>query len=133
MLQLLNDFPFARTNWANDLARELDRFFTPVRDSRKLSARVNVLANEDAAKVMVSLPGWKPEWFDLSTEGNRLFIKGASQFEDEARNFSVDRTVNLPFRVEEGSVEATYEQGVLLLTLHRSEKDKPRKITVNAA
>jgi len=135
MLQLLNDFPFARNAWANDFFRELDRMMSPAKsavgDTRAL---INVYADNDRAKVMVALPGWKAEWFDLSTEGDKLHVKGTSKFEGDNRtNLTVERTVNLPFRVDDARVTAAYSHGVLTVDLHRSEQDKPRKIAVNAA
>jgi len=41
--------------------------------------------------------------------------------------------VNLPFRLDNATVEAVYKDGLLAVTLHRSEEDKPRKINVNVA
>jgi HSP20 family protein len=138
MLQLFNRLPLAsavRSSWANDLFRELDRFMVPGADAPfEQSTRINVHVNEDTAKVIVSVPGWKPEWFDLSHEGNQLRIKGASQFEADSRsNMTLDRVVNLPFHLDNASVEAMYKDGLLVVTLHRSEEDKPRKINVNVA
>lgn len=138
MLQLLSDFPFGNTLWSNDwLGREVDRFLAPLRQEMRnadFRTLVNVYANEDAARVMVSVPGWNAEWFDLSTEGNRLVIKGESQFEGKNQpKITIDRVVNLPFRVDDASVSASYKNGMLQIDLKRAESDKPRKIAVTAA
>ena len=47
-----------------------------------------------------------------------------------AGNFT--RTLTLPTMVDANKVEAKYENGVLWLTLPRSEAAKPRKIEIKA-
>ncbi len=138
MLQLLSDFPFGNTLWNNDwFGREMDRFLAPLRQEMRnadFRTLVNVYANDDAARVLVSVPGWSAEWFDLSTEGNRLTIKGESAFEGKNQpKVTIDRVVNLPFRVDDASVSASYKNGLLMIELKRAESDKPRKIAVTAA
>jgi HSP20 family protein len=136
MLKLFKDFGLAPYNdsWFN---REVDRFFSPLQlDSRSVDCRalVNVYANNDKARVIVSLPGWKAEWFDLSVEGDHLEVSGKSKYENEQKSeLNFKRKINLPFRVEDGKVEANYKNGLLTIDLERSEQDKPRKIVVNAA
>ena len=43
------------------------------------------------------------------------------------------RTLQLPFRADAGGVKASYKNGLLRLTVPRSEEEKPRKIAVQAA
>lgn len=126
MLQLLSDY-LIRPDWLN---REITHFFEP--SHSKEPARINVYTSEDAARVLVSLPGWNATWFELDVKGNRLNIEGTTQFETENQQ-TIKRAVHLPFRVEEGKVEATYKMGILSIDLKRSDRDKPRKISVNAA
>jgi HSP20 family protein len=138
MLQLLSDLPLGNTLWSNDwFGREMDRFLAPLRQELRTAdfrTLVNVYANENAARVLVSVPGWNAEWFDLSAEGNRLTIKGESHFEGKNQpKVTIDRVVNLPFRVDEAAVSASYKNGLLQIDLKRAESDKPRKITVTAA
>jgi HSP20 family protein len=42
------------------------------------------------------------------------------------------RSIMLPFQVEADKVEASYEKGVLQLTLPRAEAEKPRKIAIKS-
>jgi HSP20 family protein len=44
---------------------------------------------------------------------------------------SFSRTMQMPFRIDPESVEATYRNGVLGVTLPRAEEDKPRQISVS--
>ena len=75
------------------------------------------------------------------TEGNQLTIQGerkapelkGSAWVRQERPFGrFTRVIGLPSLVDADKVEATYESGVLRLTLPRSEAAKPRKIEVKA-
>jgi len=43
------------------------------------------------------------------------------------------RSLELPFRVDAKNVEATFNNGVLTITMPRAEEDKPKKISVKVA
>jgi len=139
MLQLLDDLSFTNP-WRelDRLSRDLDRIFPRnmlvSRDRRPL----NIYTSDDHAKVVVSVPGWQPEWFDISVVGNKLFIKGETRYEadDGGQNppqEKLNRVVNLPFRLQEDTVAAAYENGLLAIDLERRESDKPKKIAITAA
>jgi HSP20 family protein len=136
MLQLLDELTFG-SPWRNfdRLHRELEGFCSPV--FKRNLAPVNVYTRDDAAKVVVTLPGWKAEWFDLSVQGDKLTLSGETRFEDEKNEnrstVRLNRVVNLPFRVKEDGITATYKDGLLTVDLQRHEADKPRKIAINAA
>jgi len=103
---------------------------------------MNVWADEQAVYVEVDLPGTNVDKLDVSvTEGNKLTIQGERPVletpnavwhrqERGAGNFT--RTLTLPTMVDANKVEAKYENGVLRLTLPRSEAAKPRKIEIKA-
>ncbi len=42
-----------------------------------------------------------------------------------------DRTISLPVQLEPDGIKAEYRDGVLALFLPRSERDKPRTITIS--
>ena len=42
-----------------------------------------------------------------------------------------DRTISLPVQLEPDSIKAEYRDGILALFLPRSERDKPRTITIS--
>ena len=92
---------------------------------------VNVYTNETSVRVHLSLPGWEPEWIDLSVEGQRLHIKGETPEENVHKTFN--RVINLPFRAAPDQVKAAFKNGILTIDLEKSEQDKPRKIAIEAA
>lgn len=140
-----------RRNW--DPWRELERMrtsFHPRLDSRWWSVpfveaeypAVNLWQNEEAAVLTAELPGFVPEDLDVTVKGNRVTLSGRrsgeSLEEDQtyvrqermAEPFS--RTVQLPYEVDPAQTEATYDKGVLTLTLHRPQEHCQKKIVIKA-
>jgi HSP20 family protein len=101
---------------------------------------VNILSDDDKAVVTAEIPGMKPEDLDVSVENDVLTIRGSREPEEleegdryrrrERGRGRFSRSVSLPFAVEAEGVEATYRNGVLRVTLPRSESSKPRKVEV---
>lgn len=104
---------------------------------------MNIWSSANDIVIDAELPGVDPKDVDISVEGDELTV---SQKENEkeaggerhytrqerpAGGFS--RTLKLPFRPEAASVKANYKNGILRLTVPRSEAEKPKKITVEAA
>lgn len=129
LVKHLANASFLDLDWID---REFNRFIEPLQSAH--ASRINIYNKDGEAKVLVSLPGWKGEWFDISVENNKLHIKGESKFEGpEERNFSLNRTVNLPFRIDNDLVEANYTNGLLEINIKRAAEDAPRKIKINVA
>jgi HSP20 family protein len=126
------------------LESDMGRLFNGTR--RGLAAEglpVNVWVDEDRVTVTAELPGVPREALDVSVVGRRLTIRGERSTaapaeggryhrrERDAGRFG--RALNLPFPVEAAQVSATLRDGVLTVTLPRTEADRPRKIAVQAA
>lgn len=90
--------------------------------------------------VQTDLPGLKPEEVSISVVGSSLTIKAtipqradfpaASYLRRERRAGVVSRTIALPVAVDADKAEAKFSQGVLTLTLPKSEAVRPRTIRV---
>jgi HSP20 family protein len=91
--------------------------------------------------VKIDLPGLTKDDVSVTIQNNFLTIKGERKHEVEKKeaNFhhrervygSFARTIELPTRVESGKVEATFRDGVLQITLPKSEEAKPKEIKVS--
>jgi HSP20 family protein len=96
--------------------------------------------NEHEMILTAEIPGLDADGVDLSVTPNSVTLRGERQpdalkdgqtyYRRERQGSSFSRTVELPFEVDPKQTEATYDRGVLKLTLHRPEEQKPRKITV---
>jgi HSP20 family protein len=90
--------------------------------------------------IEATVPGIKPEEIDVQVTGNVLTIKGerkeekkeekASYIYQERSYGSFSRSVTLPTEVDVDNAAAEFEQGVLTLTLPKSETVKPKSIKV---
>jgi len=107
---------------------------------RSWGLAVDMFEAEDALVVKASVPGIKPENLDVTVQGDTLTIKGEMQEERqseqgryhvrERRQGSFSRALTLPFPIQHDRVEATFDNGVLTLTLPKAEAIKPRNIKV---
>jgi HSP20 family protein len=102
---------------------------------------VDVFEEADSIRINAELPGVKPEDIDISVEGNLLTIRGTKQQETEEKTERVhryermygafERSFTLPASVDPQNIKASYDNGVLTVTLPKSEKAKPRRIEVS--
>jgi len=103
---------------------------------------VNVWVAENNAVVTSELPGVEPEDIDISVAEKTLTIRGSRKSEElkEGESFhrrerwhgQFTKTLDMPFSIESGKVEAKFVKGVLNITLPRAEAEKPRKISVKS-
>ena len=100
---------------------------------------VDIIETDSAFVATVDLPGLTKESIDLSLEDNVLTLSGQRTYEknDDAkvrrneRSFgSFSRTFSLPSGVDGSKVSANFENGVLSLTLPKSEVAQLRKIEI---
>ena len=109
-------------------------------DNRSWLPPVDIVETDTAFVATVDLPGLTKNDVELSLEDNMLTLAGERTFDntDESAKFrrversygSFSRTFTLPPGVDAGKVEATFEHGVLTLTMPKSETAKPRKIDI---
>jgi HSP20 family protein len=103
---------------------------------------LDVVENDDAFTVVASVPGINPDDLDITVSNNMLTIKGEfkadESIDEEKYHFrersygSFDRSITLPVSVVADAIEASYENGVLTLTVPKSEEVKPRRIAIKA-
>jgi HSP20 family protein len=99
------------------------------------------LAETDGAiEVRVDMPGMEAKDIDIQVNGNLLTIsgerkeereeKGKTYHRIERRTGSYSRSMTLPCPVNEEAVDAQYKNGILTVTLPKTEEAKSRKIAV---
>ena len=127
------------------LQREMNRLFDHYdRPGSSLAGypAVNVWMNDEAAVITAELPGADVKDLEISVVGETVTLSGERKGDDLPKDVTYHRqersagkftrTIDLPFTVDSGKVQATLEKGVLRVLLPRSEKDKPRKVLVKA-
>ena len=103
---------------------------------------VNVWVNGEAAVISTEIPGIDREAIDVSVSGNTVTLRGTRPAGEKKEGESYHRhelwsgdfkkTIQLPFNIDSGKVQATYKNGLLHVTLPQLESDKPRKIAIKS-
>ena len=127
-LDTLFELPF----WSN-FGRQTQLFsgWTPALD---------LYQNNDNVIAVVELPGMRKEDIEISLHDGTLTISGERKMEtqegDKAERSEryvgkFRRSITLPTRVDASNVSATYQDGILKLTLPKAEEAKPKQIQVS--
>ena len=95
---------------------------------------------KDGLTVKAEVPGFRKEDIDVSLEDGYLTIKATSKAEELPEGTTTYlservygeyvRTVSLPFEVDQARIEATYDSGILYLTMPKAEEAKAKRIEV---
>jgi len=106
---------------------------------------LDVYATPDAAIVIAAVPGMTPENLEITYTQNTLTLSGsvpdvieseqgqhATWYLRELWSGQFQRTVSLPFEVDASKAEATFEHGIVRITLPKAEWTKPQKIAITA-
>ncbi len=101
---------------------------------------VDIFEEPDAIRLVAELPGVRPSEVQISVESNLLTIKGTKQQVAEEKAEKVhryertygafERTFRLSASIDPNKIKATYNLGVLTITLPKAETAKPHLIKV---
>ncbi|MGD0232627.1 MAG: Hsp20/alpha crystallin family protein [Syntrophorhabdales bacterium] len=106
--------------------------------------RLDIKETKESIQVVAELPGMDRNDIDVSMHEHVLTISGEKKGENEdkgtnyhrvERTFgSFSRSISLPDTVEAGKIEAAYRDGVLVVTLPKTERaiEGSRKIPITA-
>jgi HSP20 family protein len=104
---------------------------------------VDISEDEHNITLQAEIPGVKEEDLNITLENNVLTINGERKFENEEkkddfhrierRYGKFTRSFTLPVSVDFKNVKATFDNGVLNITLPKLEEFKPKQITVNVS
>jgi HSP20 family protein len=90
----------------------------------------------------LEVPGVEMKDIDISLADGRLTIKGEKKHEEEIKEEdyyhsersygSFHRTLSVPRGIEEGKISATYDSGVLEVSLPKVEEKQAQKVEIKA-
>lgn len=124
-----------------NISNVFDDFFGgtafPVAQGTRSVPSINVKENEDEYNIEVAAPGLKKDNFKVEVHNNVLTLsyedeekhevedQGYTRKEFSYSNFS--RSFSIPRNeVDDSKIDATYKDGVLMVTLHKREEVKPK-------
>lgn len=135
-MRLIRYSPFLEPfeDWDKEIEKSFSQFaagFTPA---------VDLYQDKDNVVVETPITGVDPEKINITIENDVLAISGQSEkktevdeknyYKREVRYGSFHRAVALPVPVKEDQVKAEYADGVLKITMPKSEKAKPKTVKV---
>jgi HSP20 family protein len=101
---------------------------------------VDLYEDKDTLQVKAELAGLKKEDIEISLQDGHLTLSGERKQEETQEGGEVYRTerwvgrfhrsINLPCRVDAEKITATYNEGVLTVTLPKAEEAKPKQIPI---
>jgi HSP20 family protein len=109
------------------------------RQTEYIAPEVNIFETKDGYVVEAEMPGVNKEGLEITVEGNELTIVGHRNAEQvngqtlfcERRFADYRRSFELDPAIDTSKVAAKIDQGIVTVTLPKSEKVKPRKIAVD--
>jgi len=120
-----------------------DRFFRPFwvgEGVRETTPALDLYATPEAVIAKVALPGVKPGAVDITITDELVTITGTFEEETEKTEAgyvhkelsrgSFSRSFTIPTAVDIEAAKATFKDGLLMLTLPKTEEVKPKHIKV---
>lgn len=133
----------------DQLRREMDRLlelspfgeFGQSQFFNEWAPAIDLFEDKDQFIVKAEVPGMKKQDIDISLHNDALTISGERKLEEkktEGTNYRAERffgrfqrTVTLPKNVATDKVNASYKDGILTVSLPKSEQAKPKQIEVH--
>lgn len=134
-------------HWLPSLRNEIDRVFSdfPIAWFDRQGAvlpQMDVSETEKEVAVSIELPGVDQKEVDLSVTDQVLTVSGEKKSETEKKDGgtyrserhygSFSRSLTLPFKIDPDTVNATFDKGVLKVTIQKPAeyKTKAQKIEI---
>lgn len=126
----------------DDVLAETSSFFKNPRMlallNRNWFPRVDISETNDEVKVIADVPGVDPKDINIDIRDRTLTISGTIERESKnERPYRYERTygefrreLTLPARVKEDQIKAICKEGVLSVTLPKTEEEKRKRITI---
>jgi len=143
MDQLRRDIDRAIEGFASAEAPSARVAFLPGRGPRRYPL-VNLLEDKENVYIEALTPGVDPDSFNITVMQNRLTLSGEKSrisadvkpeafHRSERSSGKFVRTFELPVEINEERMQAEYKNGLLVITLPKAEKAKPRQVNVKVA
>lgn len=135
----------------NDLQREIDRVFGnffPSREREENSSsqqavwapRTDLVETDESYRIHLDVPGMTKEDLKINYQDNQLTVSGERKSDrtaDDEEYVRVERSFGhfyrsftLPRTVNAEDINATYDNGVLTISVPKTEEVKPRQIEI---
>ena len=150
---MVSSFPFGQdfVVLRDAMNQLLEESFVPTRGSRSSSGNgtmvrplpLDVYATADEAVIIAAVPGMSQRDLEVTIDQNVVTLsgtvptaaeseqgKGATWYLHELWHGQFRRSVTLPFEVDAGKADASFENGIVRIMLPKAERAKPQKIAI---
>jgi HSP20 family protein len=122
----------------NTVAEKPKQGTNAVAERPYVAPEVNIYEADDQFVLQAEMPGVSKDGLEITLEGNTLTFVGRRQEEarpgnvlySESRGAHYRRVFELDPAIDTNRIGAQMRQGVLILTLPKAERVKPRKIEI---
>ncbi|MGH1345178.1 MAG: Hsp20/alpha crystallin family protein [Nannocystales bacterium] len=133
----INDF--------RSLSRQVDEAFRelfPAPKARPARRTFKIGETDEAFSLKAALPGLSPEDLSIEVSDGKLKLsatrsngapEGYRAIRRERGSLAFEQSIKLGPKVDPEGIEASFEDGILTVTLPKRAEQKPRQITINAA
>jgi HSP20 family protein len=101
---------------------------------------IDISETDETFLITAELPGMKKEDINISLDNGRLLISGKRNTEEkeegktfhrvETKRGSFERSFKLPDHVDEETINATYKDGLLNITIDKAENKVKKQIEI---
>jgi HSP20 family protein len=148
---MVSAFPFGQDFMVlrDAMNQLLEDSFVPARGARGTNGTMvrplplDVYATQDEVVIIAATPGMDPQALEVTVNQNVVTLsgtvptateseqgKGATWYLHELWHGQFRRSVTLPFEVDSARAEATFEHGIVRITLPKAERAKPFRIAI---
>ena len=138
----LRDWPFREFGASSHLARMMEEMFGRSSRRGQLVPAIDVSEDDGNYVVSVELPGVKKDDVTIECHDHVLTIRGEKKSEREekkekGRYFersygAFSRSFTLPSNADPDRIQASFKDGVLTVTIAKTEEAKPRVISIKS-
>ena len=137
--------------WNSDLLSEMDRLRREMNGLFSQYGRpseattfplVNIYENNDAITITAELPGFSKDKVNITYTDGILTISGKREPVAAVKDMSIvrkersegdfEKTIQIPTKINQEQINASFSNGILSISLPKSEEVKPRTIAIEA-
>jgi HSP20 family protein len=141
ILRKVNIDPFSHNNSWQSLNRLFNDVLSEDFTGATASGYLDMYEDQNNLYVEVELPGFNRQEIKLTIEDGILHLEAKHETESNKKEATYyirersqnrwARTLHLPVAVEEGKVNAAFQDGILKVILAKPEKTKPHNIKID--
>jgi HSP20 family protein len=138
----LRDWPFREFGGSSRLARMMEEMFGRPARRGQLVPAIDVSEDDGNYVVSVELPGVRKDDVTVECQDGVLTIRGEKKSEREEKKEksrylersygAFSRSFTLPSNADPDRIQAGFKDGVLTVTIAKTEETKPRVISIKA-